>query len=241
MGTRKVSLAEHNFRVYQQNAVKEDPTVKSVFIPTHTKVKVKEAGSNTEGYQYYYHKADFMIEIGAAFAEGLFRLINGQDDDGKVDPYTTQEAMDDFERLEENKHNKIVIIFGCLLMGSIIAFAVKQNGGSTRGICTGAGFRVGVTSTINAIRPIVRAVIPTDDEGNLVLGVVVVPTNAVADVARSSYEYADSTARSTIAYARASVRSVRLPEVQLVVRSGQPADDDNTAQSDAMGASQKLK
>ena len=230
MGTRRVTVYEHNFRVYQERAVKDDPIQMSKFVRSHDKLEQKDIGFDKEGYEFYYHQAAFMVKIGAAFAEGLLELLNGDDDaegNVNVNPYTIDEGMGDFERFEENQHNQIVLIFGALMFGSVLFFALLQNG-FTRRALSSANLQAGWNRTMDRIRPAVRAVIPTDDDGNLVLGVMVLPTNAVAEAASTSLAYVDTRARSSYAYADEAVRSFRIPEVQFVIRTGESDSAENS-------------
>lgn len=226
MGTRRVTLFEHNFRVYQERAVKADATSMSRFVKTHDKLEQTNIGFDHVGYEYYYHQAAFMVKLGAAFAEGLLVLMNADDDTtDPVDaaPFTIDEAASDFQRYQQNKQNKILLIFGALLMGSVLVYAVILNR-ATRDTL-GSSLREGWNRTMAKLRPAVRAVVPTDDDGNLVLGVMVVPTNAVAESASQSLAYVDHQARSTYAYVDETVRSLRIPEIQIIIKTPESTDN----------------
>ncbi|GKY98926.1 hypothetical protein MPSEU_000848400 [Mayamaea pseudoterrestris] len=228
MGTKRVTLYEHNFRVYQERSVKDDAVQMSYFVKTHDKLDQKDIGFDKVGYEYYYHQAAFMITIGAAFAEGLLLLLNGDDDamgNINVDPYTSTNAQADFQSYVTNNHNMILLVFGALMMGLVLVYAVSRNSVS---------LRTGWSRTMEKIRPAVRAVVPTDDEGNLLLGVMVVPTNAMAEAASDSLAYIDSTARSTYAYADETVRSLR--DVQFVLKTSESRDDSGAHVNDTGSA-----
>jgi hypothetical protein len=219
MGVQRATIFEHNFRVYQERVVKDDPFKMSYFVKTHDKLDQANIGYDKVGYEHYYRQAAFMVKIGAAFAEGLLVLLIGDDDAGanvNIDPYTVSEGLSDFGRLEHNKQNKILMVFGGLMVGSILFYAVLQNG-ITRRALSSVNLQAGWNRTMEKIRPAVSAVLPTDDDGNLVLGVMVVPTNAVAKAASSSLANVESRARNTYAYADETVRSFRIPDVQFVL------------------------
>jgi hypothetical protein len=203
MGRKEVSPAEHDFRVMQYKVVKEDPVRMSRFVLTHEKLDQTGIGSDKPGYDHYYHQAEFMVKVGAAFAKGILVLLN-QRDEANADPYTATAALSDFQRLEGNKQSRILLIFGLLVFSLVVTFSFLQAGASGRGL-TGINLQAGWSRTMNSLRPMIRAVIPTDDDGNLVLGVMVVAP--VTEAARNTYAYVDSRSRSTYAYADDTVRS----------------------------------